>query len=102
MKARDSVAVPALRSALAAIDNAEAVAHDAVEARNLAIETTPVGAGTTEMARRVLTEADVLAIVRADVAEREAAALGYERANQPERAQLLRAQAEVLSAHLPA
>lgn len=100
MKARDSVAVPALRSALAAIDNAEAVTPDAASSRGLAIEESPVGVGATEIARRVLTEAEVADIVRADVSERESAALDYDRAGQAERAQVLRAQARLLLSHL--
>ncbi|NJC84120.1 GatB/YqeY domain-containing protein [Planosporangium mesophilum] len=98
MKARDRVAVAALRSALAAIDNAEAVAAPAV--RGLAIEQTPVGVGAAETPRRVLTQAEVEEIVRTEVAEREAAARDYDRAGRPEHAERLRAEAAVLSGHL--
>ncbi len=45
VKARDTVAVPALRSALSAIDNAEAVTPDAAATRGLAIEQGPVAVG---------------------------------------------------------
>jgi uncharacterized protein YqeY len=100
MKSRDRVALGALRSTLAAIDNAEAVEVDASAARNLAIEMIPSGAGAAEAERRVLTEADVERIVRAEAAEREAGARDYDAAGRPERAELLRAEARVLLAHL--
>jgi hypothetical protein len=45
MSARDKAAVSALRSALAALDNAEAVPVDGSAARGLAIEQSPVGVG---------------------------------------------------------
>jgi uncharacterized protein YqeY len=47
--------------------------------------------------RRSLTGAQMDAIVRAEVAEREAAARAYERAGRHERAERLRAEAGVLS-----
>lgn len=102
MKARDTVAVPALRSALAAIDNAEAVTPATPVGKGLAIEQAPVGVGATEVSRRTLTEEDVERIVGAEVAEREAAAGQYDRTDQPQRAELLRSQARLLSAYLPA
>jgi uncharacterized protein YqeY len=101
MKARDALAVRVLRSTLAAIDNAEAV--DAAPGhQQLAIERTPVGVGAAEAPRRVLTAAQVADIVRAEIAEREAAARDYDRAGRPERAGQLRGEAAVLSAHLAA
>ncbi len=101
MKARDRVAVAALRSTLAAIDNAEAVDRPASVDARLAIERIPVGVGAAEVARRVLTEAQVEQIVRAEVAEREAAARDYDGAGRPDRAETLRGEAGVLAAHLP-
>ena len=100
LKARDRVAVAALRSTLAAIDNAEAVDRAPDVDRNLGIERLPVGVGAAEVPRRVLTEAQVEGIVRAELAEREAAARDYERAGRPERADQLRGEAGVLAAHL--
>jgi uncharacterized protein len=100
MKSRDRVAVTVLRSALAALDNAEAVVAAAPDGSSLAIERTPVGVGAAEVPRRVLTEAQEEQLVRVEVAEREAAALDYERAGRPERAAQLRGEAAVLSAHL--
>jgi uncharacterized protein YqeY len=92
--------VAALRSTLAALDNAEAVDRPAAAAGSLAIEHTPIGVGAAEVDRRVLTEAMVERIVRAEVAEREAAADQYERAGRADRAAQLRAESAVLSAHL--
>ncbi|OLB66398.1 MAG: hypothetical protein AUI10_02810 [Actinobacteria bacterium 13_2_20CM_2_72_6] len=100
IKGRDRVAVAALRATLAAIDNAEAVAPAASADRGLAIERSPVGVGAAEVERRVLTEAQVADIVRAEMAEREAAAGDYDRAGRPDRAEQLRAEVSVLSAHL--
>jgi uncharacterized protein len=99
LKARDGTAVAALRSTLAAIDNAEAV-DAGVTTRGLAIEESPVGAGTTEVQRRALTGEQVRDVVRAEVAERRAAAEEYERAGRTDRADRLRAEAAVLDAHL--
>lgn len=98
MKARDRVAVAALRSALAAIGNAEAVEVDSPAG---AIEASPVGVGAAEAVRRVLGDADVVEIVRGEVAAREASARAYEAAGRADRAELLRAEARVLSAYLP-
>jgi uncharacterized protein len=106
IKERDRVAAGALRSALAAIENAEAVdvagptGSGAAGGTSPAIEPTPVGAGAAEAARRELTEDDVERIVRGEVAELDAAALAYERAEQGERARRLREEMRVLAAHL--
>ena len=100
MKERDRVAVTALRSALAAIDNAEAVDITAVASGSLAIESSPAGIGGAEAQRRALSGEDIAQIVRSEVADREAAALEYDRAGRPERAEALRAEAGVLSSHL--
>ena len=97
LKARDRLAVAALRSTLAAIDNAEAVDRPAAVDRHLAIERIPVGVGAAEAARRALTEAEIERIVRAEVAEREAAAVEYERAGHRDRAEQLRGEASALS-----
>jgi uncharacterized protein len=48
----------------------------------------------------VLTAAEVERVVRAEVAEREAAARDYDRSGRPDRAGLLRGEAGVLTAHL--
>ncbi len=100
MKARDRVAVSALRSALAAIDNAEAVDASAGPQGSLAIEASPVGVGAAEVERRVLSEEQVEALVRTEIAEREAAARDYARTGSAEHAELLRAQARAIAAVL--
>jgi uncharacterized protein len=99
LKARDRTAVAALRSTLAAIDNAEAVGAG-VTIRGPAIEESPVGAGATEVERRIVGEEQVRDVVLAEVAERRAAAEEYERAGRTDRADRLRAEAAVLDAHL--
>jgi uncharacterized protein YqeY len=100
MKARDQVAVAALRATLGAIDNAEAVSAPSTVDASLAIEQTPVGVGAADVARRVLTDDDIAAIVRDEVAEREAAAADYDGAGRPDRAQRLRAEAAALFTYL--
>ena len=100
LKAKDRVALAALRSTLAALDNAEAADRPASVDENLAIEQIPVGVGAAEVERHALTDAQVDEMVRAEVAEREAAAAGYEKAGRAEQAQRLRAEAGVLSGHL--
>lgn len=85
LKARDKDAASALRSALSAIGNAEAV--DPGEAGSgrpggpgsVHFAGAVAGLGAAEAERRHLTEADVAAIVRAETAERQAAASQYER-----------------------
>jgi uncharacterized protein len=105
MKARDRVAVPALRAGLAAIDNAEAVGAGQgtrVVASHPELAGTRVGLGAGEVARRVLTDADIEAIVRAEAGELRSAAEGYRRAGQAEEAERLLGQAAVLTGCLGA
>jgi uncharacterized protein len=97
MKSRDRVATAALRATLAAIDNAEAVAPAGGEPRGQAIEQVAIGVGATEVARRALTDDEVEQIVRAEVAEREAAADDYDRAGHTDRAEQLRGEARALA-----
>ncbi|NNH72726.1 hypothetical protein HLB23_23155 [Nocardia uniformis] len=100
IKARDRRAASALRSALAAIDNAESV--DVTDTRAGAIEASAVGPGAAEVTRRDLTETDIERIVRAEIDERHSAATDYERAGYPDRAADLRAEADALLPHLSA
>lgn len=100
MKARDRTAMSALRSTLSAIDNAEAVDRPAGAERGLSIEQSAVGVGAMEVARRDLSDDDVERIVRAEIAEREAAAAGYTASGRAEQAERLRAEAAVLTALL--
>ena len=96
MRARDKVAVRALRTALAAVDNAEAVPMDEAVVHGLALEQSPVGVGVTEAARRELSEQSVEEIVRAEATERLEAAAQLPLPAYAERAVELRAEAAVL------
>ncbi|WP_257028096.1 MULTISPECIES: GatB/YqeY domain-containing protein [unclassified Streptomyces] len=95
MRARDKAAVSALRGALAALDNAEAVPVEAVP-RAGALEASPVGAGATEAARRELGEHEVVGIVRAEASERLEVAAQLTAPAHAARAERLRAEAAVL------
>jgi uncharacterized protein len=99
IKARDPVAASALRSALAAIANAEAVptaATPAATAGHQHIAGSVEGLGAAEANRRPLSEADVSAIIQAEVTERQSAAAQYEQAGHPDRANRLLREADVL------
>jgi uncharacterized protein len=99
MKTRDATAVGTLRSAPGAIDNAGAVAVvPPCSGGVIAGAVTGIGAG--EAARRQVTESSITDIVRTEVADREAAAIDYERLGRHEPAARLRAEAAVLVAHL--
>jgi uncharacterized protein YqeY len=96
MRARDKAAVSALRATLAALDNAEAVPLDEAGLRGSALERSPVGVGTTEAARRELSERGVVEVVRAEAAERLEAADQLTAPAHADRAARLRAEAAVL------
>ncbi len=96
MRARDKAAVSALRSTLAALDNAEAVPVDEAALRGVALEQSPVGAGATEAARRELSEHSVAEIVRAEATERLEVAAQLTAPAHADRVARLRAEAAVL------
>ncbi|MEV6672224.1 hypothetical protein [Streptomyces sp. NPDC051162] len=96
MRARDKVTVRVLRSALAALDNAEAVPVAESELRGVALEHSPVGAGAAEVARRELNEHNIVNIVRAEAKERLDAAAELTSLAHTDRATELRAEAAVL------
>jgi len=101
LKGRDRIAASALRSALAAIDNASAVPAGrapAVSPSSPDVAGAVAGLGAAEAQRRHLSEAEIEEIVRTEVAERHAAALTYEQAGQREQAERLRQEAQVLTA----
>jgi uncharacterized protein len=109
MRARDQVAIAALRSALAAIGNAEAVPADEHAARVAPGQGGPhfagaaVGLGAGETARRLLSPADLAAIMRTELSDREAAADHYAASGFADQAERLRREASVLeSVMLPA
>jgi hypothetical protein len=98
------VAVTALRSALAAIENAEAVEAATAPTPSdggAEVAGSVAGLGATEADRRVLTEGEVEELVAEEVAERLSVALRYDQLGQGGRADRLRAEAEVLSRYLP-
>lgn len=96
MRARDKVAVSALRATLAALDNAEAVPVGDAELRGVAIEASPVGVGAAEAIRRELSEDDMAEIVRAEAAERLELADRLTAPAHADQAARLRAEAAVL------
>jgi uncharacterized protein len=102
LRARDKIAASALRSALAALDNAGAVppgqARAAASGPHFAGAV--AGLGAAEVPRRGLAAGEAEQIVRAEIAEREAAAAGYEGAGHDEQARRLRQEAGVLTSVL--
>jgi hypothetical protein len=100
MKARDHVAVAALRSAVAAIDNAQAVEELPSPRSGGVIAGAVTGLGAGDVPRRELSEDDIAAIVSAEVADRRTAAADHESAGQGDAAAHLRAGADVLAALL--
>jgi uncharacterized protein YqeY len=99
LSSRDSVAVAALRSALSAIANAEAVpsanGSRVVGSEHVAGAVAGLGAG--DAARRDLTEPDVAAIVAAEISDRRSAAGEYELLGRSDRSVRLRREADVLA-----
>ncbi|WP_199429545.1 GatB/YqeY domain-containing protein [Qaidamihabitans albus] len=103
LKSRDRAAITALRSALAAIDNAEAVPADhpldgSTGSEHVAGAASGLGAAEAE--RRHLTDTDLRSIIEKEVRERSVAAEQYEQAGRTDLAERLRAEAQVLSRHL--
>lgn len=92
-KNRDEVATKALRSALAAIDNATSVT--APDRPGGAIEEAPVGAGAADVERGSLTEDQIRRLVQAEIDESHRAA-DLVAATHGERAAELRGAADVL------
>jgi uncharacterized protein len=103
LQARDQAAVSALRSAQAAIGNAEAVPPppgSPAAARNEHFAGAIEGPGAAEAPRRMLTEEQASEIVRTEVAERLEAAELYDGSGHAERAVRLRREADALAAVL--
>jgi uncharacterized protein YqeY len=96
-KSRDTVRVSAVRSALSAIDNAETpdgVDLDAPSSGTIAGGV--VGLGAAEVARRVLSDAEIRELVHTEIDERLTAARDFTAGGRTERAAMLRAEAAVL------
>lgn len=99
VRARDTIAVSALRSALSAIANAEAVDPGPAATAGPGspyVAGAAAGLGATEARRRSLSPAQAEQIVRAEAGERESAARDYERAGHADQAGRLRREARVL------
>jgi uncharacterized protein YqeY len=103
LKARDADALAALRTAIAAIDNAEAV--PATDTRPLPASAHVAGArsgpGSTEAARQQLTADELHAILRDQITEHTREADRYQALGQANAAQRLRNQARTLETYLP-
>lgn len=102
LKARDRVSITALRSALAAIENAEALPADHLRrtTENEHVAGAAAGVGATEAERRQLTDTELHAIVEKEAHDRAAAAGEYERLGRHDRAESLRSEADVLNRYL--
>ena len=101
IKARDGVAITALRDALAVIENAEAVqvlaGPQVTGSRYVAGAAFGHGA---EVERRKLTGADERELVQSQVDQRRIAATEYEKLGRQDAADRLRAEADVLGSYL--
>ncbi len=105
LKTRDTVAISALRSALAALDNAGAVPAGppaGAGTGSVHVAGAASGVGSAEAERRRLDAAETEQIVRAEIADRLAAARQYEQRGHPDRATRLRREASILLAALTA
>jgi uncharacterized protein YqeY len=101
IKKRDRIAVNAIRSALAAIDNAEAVESSlAPLAEPGTIAGGVHGLARGEVPRRTITDDDARAIVRDVITERRAAAAQYDELQRTGEADRLRAESAVLARFL--
>jgi uncharacterized protein len=104
MKARDRTASTALRSALAAIDNAEAVDLDVFSDDRLGSEhvTGAVsGLGAAERPRREVGDEEIVAIIRDELGQHLDAATRANALGKPDLADEHAGQARVLSRYLP-
>ena len=98
MSSRDKAATAAIRSALGAIGNAEAIAAPAHAAgtSSLYVAGAVSGLGRAEASRRRLSEFEISQIVAAEIAEREAAAAELDKLGHAGEAERLLREALVL------
>lgn len=91
LRARDSATVAALRSMIAALDNAGAVpaTHSSL----------PIAGPARDVPRRVLSAGDIDAVLAREFAEREAAIADYERGRRSDAADRLRLECAVIARH---
>lgn len=94
LKRGDGIAVAAIRSAMAAIDNAGAVVADGEPAPEHPLGVHGVGAA--EVPRRALTSAEMCEVVEGEISERLQAAAAYEDLDRAEHARRLRVEAATL------
>jgi uncharacterized protein YqeY len=101
-KARQPDAIAALRTAIAAIDNAEAVTtpDQPGSAVSEYVAGAVAGVGSSEAARRVLSLADLRAILQEEIDERIVAADRYDSYGKASAADRLRREADVLRKYL--
>lgn len=116
IKAHDAIAISALRSALGAIGNAEAVDQPGApqpgttaggslgssQGSSEHFAGSVTGLAAAEVRRRAIESAELEGIVRTEIAERQLAAGEYERLGQADRAARLRHEASVLLSALSA
>jgi hypothetical protein len=105
LASRDATAVRAVRSALAAIGNAEAVDRTDSPTTLSTSEHfagAASGIGSADVPRRVLSETETRAIVRAEITDRHAAAQQYDALGRGDEATRLRSEAHLLAAVLAA
>jgi hypothetical protein len=101
VKARNAAAAAALRSAIGAIDNAEAVQRpDDSPPQGGKVARSHLGVGVADVARRELSTDEVIEILRAEIADRTSAAADYGRLGRGDQAISLRAEAAVLISFL--
>jgi len=103
MKSRDRDALAALRTAIAAIDNAGAVPapEAAPPATSAHIAGARSGLGAAEAARRELSASELQDILRGQIAEHTSEAGRYDALGQADSAERLRRQAHALTPYLP-
>ena len=104
LKARDTDALAALRTAIAAIDNAEAVPVPVPDtsrpATGVHIAGSRSGPGSTEAARRQLSASELRDILAGQITEHTREADRYDALGQADAAERLRRQARTLTAYL--
>lgn len=102
LKSRDAVVTSALRTAIAAVDNAEAaeVEHRVVPPSSSHIAGAVAGVGAGEAPRRRLTNDDLTQIIEEQISERRSAADAHAQLGRHEDAARLRQEADVLAGYL--
>lgn len=104
LKARDPVTISALRSALSAIENAEAIDINTSPSSGVSygpIAGSSPGLGAGEVERRPLTDTDMQSIIKAQADQQSSAARQYQRLGHSQHADRLLAEAAVLRRYLP-